>query len=300
MKLNKLLRLLLGQYLTFRIADGEEGGGAAPAGDSSSSVDWGDMNSDVDPGADDEDSDESEDEDKDEEEETPDETTTVDDSSTEDPPADGEEGEETDPSKEATPEEESQENLTPEQLAAQEAKVQEDFNKWRQAEIERISSETYQFDEETAARLQTEPELVLPKLAAELELNATKRALEAVQRMLPQLVPQVVERGTTEKAATDAFYGANPDLKKYHKQVMIAGRTFRQLNPKATPQEAIEKIGAMVRASLGLKPVGSSPAGSKPAKPAKPHKPAMPGTSSGSRPAAAKGGDVWGDLIDDD
>ena len=145
----------------------------------------------------------------------------------------------------------------------------------------------YKIPDEWAARLATEPELVLPQLAARLH----QTVLEGVRSMLDQGVPQVVqglmqvERRETE--AKDAFYKAWPSLKAYETQVLQAGRLFAQLNPTATPQERIERIGKIVSESLGIPiapiampPASQAPAASAPAA----FRPA--GGASGSRPPA--------------
>lgn len=307
MKMSKLLALLLRPFMLY--AEGDEGGGGAAdnAGggeeSSSSSVDWSDLNSGVDAGSDDDES---------EEGETPagevegestaakPEGKSADDPATGKDPVDpkSEEGEAADPQ---APVISDEQQLTPEQVAARDKQIAEDFAKWEQAETARLS-EVYAFDEETSRRLQTEPELVLPQIAAKLHIAVMKNTLEAVQRMLPQVVPHMMQQQGVEKTAMDTFYGANPDLKKYHSQVLQAGKMFRKLNPKAGPDEAAKKIGAMVRSALGLEPL--APAAEKPAAKSKaaPHKPAASGTGSGVKPAAkAKpAADLWGQMAADD
>lgn len=307
--MNHLLMKLLG-----RVYRNEEGGagdsGGAPAGggessSSSSSVDWAALNDGVDPGADDSESDEAG-------------TPSAEAPEGQEPvapagkgatppkvPGEAEagtpEGEETDPNAiPPEPEPEPEPTLTPEEQAARDKQFKEDFEKWRASEVERLEKD-YAFDEETARRLQTEPELVLPRLAAEMEVRITQRALEAFQRMIPQVVPQVMQGQQTEKAASDFFYDKNPDLKKYHKEVLKAGKMYRELNPKATPEEAAEQIGNIVRTSLKLKPVAAAaPAAGKPAVKAAPHKPAGAGSAPAPRPAVKSDANVWADLAADD
>ena len=191
---------------------------------------------------------------------------------------------------------------TPEQIAAQETKMAADYAKWEEGEMARLSTQ-YAFDDETAARLQTEPELVLPQLAARLHIDVTRRALEAVQRMIPQMVPQVVQSSATEQAAAKMFYDKNPDLKSYHKQVLQAGEMYRKLNPKATPELAAEQIGNIVRTSLGLAALPATTAASTAAAPATkrtPHKPAGAGGSGVAAPGSKPAKNTWTDLLDDD
>lgn len=317
MKMHKLLRALLAPFMLY--VDGE-GGGGEPAGGGDSSVDWAAMNDGVDPGADDDDL-------GDDGEVAPapspapapaagpapapaakPATTPPNNAGNpETPTNDGDpaDPDSTDPAKkpELSPENPDEPQLTPEQQAARDKKIAEDFAEWEQAQIARLSKE-YEFSEEEATRLQTEPELVLPQMAAKLHMQVMKNAVEAVQRLIPQLVQPVLKSQKTEAEAMEFFYGRNPDLKGHHKQVMIAGKMFRQMNPKATADEAAEKIGAIVRSTLGLKPVeAGAPAPSPAPAPAatKPHKPAGAGGGSGTKPTPAKqqdGENPWEDLID--
>lgn len=301
--MNPLLRKLLARaYRNEEDGSGtSEGGSSAPAGDTDSSADWEAMSEGIEPGMDDNEPSESE---------TagtapasqpaakakPQETPTTDDEQVD--PNLGEEGQ---PADDAAPvDSDEPKPLTAEEVAAQTEALQKQYQEWEQAEIGKLEKQ-YGFDEETASRLLTEPELVLPRLAAQLELNATRRALEAVQRMIPQLVPQVLTSQDTEKKAADFFFGQNPDLnpKKHGKAIMEAGVMFRKLNPKATPEEAAKKIGEIVRQSLGLKaPAAGAPAPKPAGKPA-PHRPAAAGAT---RQAAPKQQDnsVWADLASDD
>jgi hypothetical protein len=310
--MSMMLRKLLARVYRDEESGAGESSGGAPAGGSESSssdesVDWAALNDGVDPGADDSEDDKA--------------GTPVGEAAAAPPPSGapaekgatpvedqgkvpGEKPEDGNPDPNAPPpdpEPDPEPQETPEQRAAREQQAKADFDQWRASEVERLTKE-YAFDDETAQRLQTEPELVLPQLAAEMELRITQRALEAFQKMIPQVVPQVVVSQQTEKAATDFFYDKNPDLRKYHKQVLKAGKLYRELNPKASPEEAAEQIGNLVRTSLKLKPVGAQAPAPSPAPAAKPapHKPAGAG-SSGKAPAPAKSADdVWGKLIEDD
>ena len=311
--MNALLLKLMGRVYRNEATDGGDSGGGGTSEPAASdagfgAADWEALNDGVAPGADDEDGEGSE---APAPSPAPAASTAAPApapaASTE--PATGTDPVEQDPAAQPqTPVEPAEQQLTPEQIAAQNAKIAEDFAKWEQAEIQRLATEVYTFDEETAARLQTEPELVLPQLAARLQLQATRNALEAVQRMLPQIIPQMMQQTTTEKSAMEAFYGANPDLRQYHEQVLTAGKMFRKLNPKAKPEEAIKRIGDMVRMSLGLNAPAATPAASpapagKPAGRVAPHRPAQPGGGSGTKVQKAQPqGDAafWGEMADGD
>lgn len=293
-----LMRKLLSRvYREEENGSGSSEGSAAPAPAAGKpAVDWADLNEGISAGSDD---------DEYEEEESssaPVSDPATPEGKTGETPTTDEDASTSPPEAETAPAEDEVKPLTPEEQAAQVEKLQKDFDEWRQAEVAKLEK-AYTFDEETASRLLTEPELVLPKLAAELELNATRRALEAVQRMIPQLVPQVVQTQATEKEAEKFFYGKNPDLRKHHKHVLKAGALFRQMNPNATPEEAAEGIGNIVRQTLKLpaqKQEQQREQQRQQSTKQTPHRPAGAGSAPGAAPTGKAEKSVWAELAEDD
>lgn len=125
----------------------------------------------------------------------------------------------------------------------------------RQAEEEKLTSqlvEYYKFDEATAAQLQSEPELVLPKLAAQMHVAMMKGMVNMMTQFVPQIVATHTQRATREESSKNMFFAAYPDLKGYERQILEVGAMFRRMNPTASPEEAVQRIGETVRAALGL------------------------------------------------
>lgn len=122
----------------------------------------------------------------------------------------------------------------------------------------------YTLSPEDAERFQTEPETVLPVLAAKVHLDV----LDAVMAQLPQRVGALIQQTTAaerrEAEAEREFFAPFPDLQPYKAQVLQVGRMFRAANPKATKEEAIQMIGSIVRQSLGLPAPNAAPAPSTP------------------------------------
>lgn len=294
--MNKLkLHWLFSRYMAPEGGEGSAGAGSAPASDAAeasfttdgSDVDWGSLSDGVSPGSDDEDADDGGGS-------KPAAPAVV-----ADPPARPETGPEYDedgtplqpaatpdepaPDAPKTPVEEPGEQKTPEQIAAEQEALQTRFKEWQVSESARLEKEVYALSEDDAARLQTEPELVLPQLAAKMHMTVMQNALEAVQRMLPQMLQPELKRGETESKAQDMFFKVNSDLTtKDLPEIIEAGKLFRKRNPKATPEEAAQAIGEIVRAATGRKtrpaPVAAQGNGSK-----APHRP----PAAGSRGAAA-------------
>lgn len=152
----------------------------------------------------------------------------------------------------------------------------------------------YTMSEEQALQLQTEPEKVLPQLAARVYVDVMQDVTQQIMGVMPQVIQGYVANTTRETQAQSEFFGAWPELKGHDQQVLTMGAMFRQLNPTATPQEAIAKIGEMTMAALGLKRQQQV----APAAPAAPQqfRPAAPGHVQTPVPTKNK----WEAVMDDD
>lgn len=139
----------------------------------------------------------------------------------------------------------------------------------------------FQFSEDDAMQLQTEPEKVLPKLAARLQMDIMDALMQQMQQQVPVFVKEYTQASQREMEAQTSFYSAWPELKNYGQQVLQMGAAFRQLNPDASSQEAIERIGKMTMDALGLSraQTASQKAAKAPAAPA--FRPAIPGGVGG-------------------
>lgn len=190
-----------------------------------------------------------------------------------------------------TPEAAEVPQLTPEQQAELTRQWQE-YQAKQQQELENF----YAIDEESALALATEPEKVLPKLAAQLHMSVMQQVQAQIVQQMPQLLTGVQDRNVRETKAKDEFFSAWPELKGKEQEVLQMGVMFRQLNPKATPQEAVARIGEMTMNALGLKRAASPAQNTPPAAPA-PFRPA--GGPSAARPTSAPQKSSWDDLLDE-
>lgn len=172
--------------------------------------------------------------------------------------------------------------FTPEQIAAAE-----------QAYMKQLAS-FYAFDEDSAVQLQTEPEKILPQLAARLHVDVMKNVMAQMQGVLPQLVQQVQSVSTREAGAQDLFFKAWPELKGYDQQVLQVGKMYRQMNPNASPEEAVQRIGELAMTAMGMQRK-SAQAMAAPA-PQGAFRPSVPGRVSAPAPA----GDFWGSMVEDE
>lgn len=187
--------------------------------------------------------------------------------------------------------------LTPEQQAEQ----QKAFDEWEKGEIEKMTGQyAASLSEDDVASLQTEPEKVLPRLAAQIRMDTMKATISAMGHLMPQLLNANQQSVNLENQARDAFFGANDDLKDIPiDKIVKAGQAYRQLNPDIKdPNEVIEGVGNMVRAMMKRekKPAAAPAPGQK-----KGYKPAGNGSSQvPAAPGQKADTNVWSDLADDD
>ena len=185
-----------------------------------------------------------------------------------------------------------------------EPSTQPDYATWRGEKMQDLAKNLYAVSDEDAAKLLTEPEVVLPQLAARMHMEVLENAMRAMQAMVPQVLRSVQSYEKVEQDARSVFHQANPDLAdpQLEPAIFEMGKIYRRLNPAATPDVASIAIGNLVRASLGI--AAPQPgAGAPPVLQSKPT-PIIPFTptrgSAGSVPPA-KG--VWEQLaeeMDDD
>lgn len=174
--------------------------------------------------------------------------------------------------------------ITPEQLAEYKANFQTHLTK------------QYAFSEEEVLSLQTEPEKVLPQMAARLHMEVLDNVMQHVYQALPNVIQSHTQSSLREQKAQEEFFGAWPELRGAEQQVLQMGQMFRQMNPKATPQEAIQRIGEITMAALGKKRATAPAAETFPEPPPAPFRPAAPGRVASPLPGKNK----WEALMDDD
>lgn len=215
---------------------------------------------------------------------------------------DGEQPPAEEPTPEATPPEEEAPAVQPDQeqptAPAEEQPVAppmtaEELTKYRET-FQSALEQAYAFSDEDATALQVEPEKVLPKMAARLHMEVLDNVMQHVYKALPDVIKSYTVAESREEKAQNEFFGAWPELRGHTKQVLQMGQMYRQMNPTASPQEAIQRIGEMTMVALGKqrKPTGET----VPAPQQAPFKPAAPGRVGTPPPAQGK----WDQFLDDD
>lgn len=154
----------------------------------------------------------------------------------------------------------------------------------------------YALSDEDSAAMFAEPDKVLPKLLAKMHQQAAQSVLDSMQTTVPQIVQTAEAATRVETEARQAFFSVNEDLMKpeYEAAVLKIGAMYRQVNPKASKVEAIQKIGELARVALNLPAKVAGVAQAPVAKPANvPFTPSRGGTG-GAKVAGSKG--TWEQL----
>lgn len=138
----------------------------------------------------------------------------------------------------------------PAQPAAPPPEVYQTWKAAREKELEGL----YTLTEEDAQAALTEPEKLLPKLAAKLHIGVLEASMRAMQAMMPVMLNQVNQATELNTKAKGLFQSVNPDLAdpQYEPYILELGQFYRSKNRTASPEEASRAIGDLVRAAFGL------------------------------------------------
>ena len=151
----------------------------------------------------------------------------------------------------------------------------------------------YALSAEDSAEMFTDPGSVLPRLLAKMHQQAMADTLASVQAAVPNFVQSNAAATRVESEARNAFFSVNDDLAKpeFEDAILRIGDLYRQVNPRATREVAIQKVGELARVALGLPGKGgaATPAVAAPV----PFTPSRGGTG-GSKVGAPKG--TWEQL----
>ena len=160
--------------------------------------------------------------------------------------------------------------MTQQQQAAQHAQVRDTVR-------QQIAS-SYQLTPDRALMMATEPERVLPDMAADITLNAYEATVATLQQQMPQIIaehPQIrqqmahVVQSTIQQMfavhqAENDFFTVNQDLRQVPKhEIDRISALYIQANrgnPGLTRDIATREIGILVRNMLGLSPSTNAPA----------------------------------------
>jgi len=182
----------------------------------------------------------------------------------------------------------------------QPAYTPEQIEKARAQAIEQIEKR-FQFTDEEREALHTEPDKVLPRLAARLQVETYEMVLAALQAALPALIGQAVQGYQVAQTAQSKFYERWPELNKpeYSETIRQVSAQYRRAFPDASPEEAIEDIGRMVMRKLGIKPKTPELKARPTSPPPRTYVPAGAGAASARTARQKPEPNPWAELVED-
>jgi len=206
------------------------------------------------------------------------------------------------PESEPTPEPEPEPQPEPEPKEEPPKQLSEEERKALYAEAHKQLTQRYGLNEADAALMQTEPEKVLPQLAANLHMQIYNDVIASIMQYLPSVVTQHVTGMETQKKHTSSFYSRWPKLAKHKTEVANFARLYGQLYPNATAEEAAESIGKHVMIELGYPldaPSESPPPAGTPTAASAPHVPAGQSSVTEHPTAPKPSENPWSAFVED-
>lgn len=114
----------------------------------------------------------------------------------------------------------------------------------------------YEVPEAQRDEVNTNPSVLLPKLAARLHLEVLEAATQGLAAVIPQIVAQVIERRNASEQNERDFYTVWPQLKRenpqHHQTVQTLLGTIISMNPRISKADAIKQAGASALVALGI------------------------------------------------
>ncbi len=175
-----------------------------------------------------------------------------------------------------------------------------DFVALRQEALQSVT-DRYMISEEDTIALASEPEKVLPKLAAQIYLDAFENITQGIISVIPRMIENQMETKRVSDANTAEFYGKwegkldmnNP---KHHETVSRIANVYAQVNPDSNRERFIAEVGAQALMALGI-PFEQIIDDPEPEPKPKPFTPAKPGgiPARQGKPTTNE----WGELAED-
>lgn len=163
--------------------------------------------------------------------------------------------------------------LTPEQFQQMENQV-----------LDHLEKEVYALDEDTRKKLISEPDTVIPRLAARMHSQLLKGVIPMILQQIPGIVNQQVEGRLKAYKSEQGFFAKYPYLAdpRFRTDVVESLKIVRQMKPNATQEEIMEE-GAQLAAFRLSKKYPQQQQGAPQPQQQRGFRP--PGTQGGNRPA---------------
>ena len=164
--------------------------------------------------------------------------------------------------------------------------------------VSNLKDNLYTLSDEDANMLISEPEKVFPKLAAQLHANVLEAAVQGIVAQMGSVVENILQTRETQQKSTDTFFTRWPKLQDHSEQVQRVAAIYRQMNPQATPETAMEEIGLQAMMLLHI-PLEETVVADVPVAQNPPMPPAGPGISTASSAPAATESNAFTNLAEE-
>lgn len=153
---------------------------------------------------------------------------------------------------------------TPEAVAVPTGPTTEERAEWRKGAVEKVQKyyETQLEGDEMRDLLLTEPEKALPGILANAYMDMYDSLMGGVSKSMPAHVQNILQTQKTNQAQEVAFFDKWPKLKEAYSEddekrgvITRSVQMYRQANPQATVQQAIDEAGASAMVALRI-PIG--------------------------------------------
>jgi len=186
---------------------------------------------------------------------------------------------------------------------------QDQWGTWRSKAVDHYANSAYPMTEEQGTDLVTAPHEHMPKLAAQVTVNAIEYVFNTLGAALPGMITNIIEQQRNEGRTQRALLQGYPKLQgreDTYKQVM---ENYRKLNPELPVEELVRLTGVTTYQALGLAADAPVPGGNGEAPPVAPvsvsaapaeedtFTPATPG-AGGPAVAAVGAKNSWAELDD--
>jgi hypothetical protein len=172
----------------------------------------------------------------------------------------------------------------------------------QKAAIDQLMGREYALDENDQRRLISEPEAVIPRLAAQVHVNVVQDVGRRVGEVLPALVQRYVSQMLEGQRAEMEFFGRYPKLANpaFRQTVTEAMRTVTQMNPGIDRDSLMRKSATLSAFMIRSQYASGAPpnGGPQTRAPIAPYRP-VPGGGGPPVPTRPQEPNPWADLAQD-
>lgn len=118
--------------------------------------------------------------------------------------------------------------------------------------INQLAGTAYAMSPQQVDQFISEPEKILPVMAAQLHVNLVQQMSQMIQQSLPQQVGDIINRQIAAQRIEGEFYGKYPGLRnsQFSKVVNDSIRLVKELNPQANRQQVMDLAASAAAQTL--------------------------------------------------